>query len=104
MRYISGKRRVEAFNVISVLKKLFVYEEIFFRFECSIRYCCFCHSFSGCMQQQTSRNSDSDNVSAPNTGVARIVYINTDTLMNQYLLAIELNEAFLKNRRNGGPN
>ena len=26
----------------------------------------------------------------------RIVYINTDTLMNQYLLAIELNEAFLK--------
>ncbi len=52
--------------------------------------------FSGCMQQQTSRNSDSDNVSAPNTGVARIVYINTDTLMNQYLLAIELNEAFLK--------
>ncbi len=26
----------------------------------------------------------------------RIVYINTDTLMNNYLLAIELNEAFLK--------
>lgn len=31
-----------------------------------------------------------------NTGNTRIVYINTDTLLNNYLLSIELNEAFLK--------
>ncbi|MDE7073707.1 MAG: OmpH family outer membrane protein [Odoribacter sp.] len=29
-------------------------------------------------------------------GASKIVYINTDTLMNNYLLAVELNEAFLK--------
>lgn len=29
-------------------------------------------------------------------GATKIVYINTDTLMNNYLLAVELNEAFLK--------
>lgn len=31
-----------------------------------------------------------------NAGATKIVYINTDTLMNNYLLAVELNEAFLK--------
>ncbi len=45
----------------------------------------------GAMTASTSavKNTDSCNV-------ARIVYINTDTLMNKYLLAVELNEAFLK--------
>lgn len=31
-----------------------------------------------------------------NAEATKIVYINTDTLMNNYLLAVELNEAFLK--------
>lgn len=31
-----------------------------------------------------------------NAVATKIVYINTDTLMNNYLLAVELNEAFLK--------
>lgn len=53
-------------------------------------------SLSGCTQQRTSGTSGNNPVSAPVAGTARIVYINTDTLMNQYLLAIELNEAFLK--------
>ncbi|MDE7374491.1 MAG: OmpH family outer membrane protein [Odoribacter sp.] len=53
-------------------------------------------SLSGCTQQRTSGTSGNHPVSAPVAGTARIVYINTDTLMNQYLLAIELNEAFLK--------
>lgn len=56
----------------------------------------FAISLSGCMQQRTSGTSGNNPVSAPVAGTARIVYINTDTLMNQYLLAIELNEAFLK--------
>lgn len=30
------------------------------------------------------------------TGATKIVYINTDTLLNNYKLAVELNEAFLK--------
>lgn len=33
---------------------------------------------------------------ACHAGASKIVYINTDTLMNNYLLAVELNEAFLK--------
>lgn len=56
----------------------------------------FAISLSGCTQQRTSGTSGNNPVSAPVAGTARIVYINTDTLMNQYLLAIELNEAFLK--------
>lgn len=53
-------------------------------------------SLTGCTQQRTSGTSGNNPVPAPVAGTARIVYINTDTLMNQYLLAIELNEAFLK--------
>lgn len=33
---------------------------------------------------------------ADEAGATKIVYINTDTLMTNYLLAVELNEAFLK--------
>lgn len=47
----------------------------------------------------TEKNEvDSSAKSDGMTGVVgtRIVFINTDTLMNNYLLAIELNEAFLK--------
>lgn len=56
----------------------------------------FAISLSGCLQQHASGTSGNNSVAAPVAGTARIVYINTDTLMNQYLLAIELNEAFLK--------
>lgn len=52
--------------------------------------------FSGCTPKNTAEVSNSGSSKAENAGIARIVYINTDTLMNQYLLAIELNEAFLK--------
>lgn len=52
--------------------------------------------FSSCTQKQQSASSDQGVTPVANTKVARIVYINTDTLMSQYLLAIELNEAFLK--------
>ena len=52
--------------------------------------------FSSCTQKQQSASSDQGVAPVANTKVARIVYINTDTLMSQYLLAIELNEAFLK--------
>jgi len=47
--------------------------------------------------RQTSENALalSDGGSG-NAGATKIVYINTDTLMNNYLLAVELNEAFLK--------
>ena len=38
----------------------------------------------------------SPNVSGGDAAVAKIVYINTDTLLSNYLLSIELNEAFLK--------
>lgn len=53
-------------------------------------------AISGCTPQKNSEVSNSVNQQPNNTGTARIVYINTDTLMNKYLLAIELNEAFLK--------
>lgn len=56
----------------------------------------FAISFSACTQQRTAGTSGTNQSVAPQHGTARIVYINTDTLMNQYLLAIELNEAFLK--------
>ena len=51
--------------------------------------------FSSCTQKQQSVSNE---VVAPvsNAKVARVVYLNTDTLMSQYLLAVELNEAFLK--------
>lgn len=52
--------------------------------------------FSSCTQKQQSASSNQGAAPVANTKVARIVYINTDTLMSQYLLAIELNEAFLK--------
>lgn len=51
--------------------------------------------FSGCTPQKAADVSNGGG-SAANGGGARIVYINTDTLMNNYLLAVELNEAFLK--------
>lgn len=51
---------------------------------------------SGCTPQKSSEVSNNVSHQSNNTGTARIVYINTDTLMNQYLLAMELNEAFLK--------
>jgi len=56
----------------------------------------FAISLSGCTPRQTSGTSGTASAPVAGAGVARIVYINTDTLMNQYLLAIELNEAFLK--------
>ena len=37
-------------------------------------------------------------------GDAKIVYINTDTLLRNYTLSVELNEAFLKNRKREIPN
>ncbi len=55
-------------------------------------------TFSACnSQNQEAANASTAVVKKNETGnVARIVYINTDTLMSQYLLAVELNEAFLK--------
>lgn len=56
----------------------------------------FAISFSGCTPQNTSTVSGGSSSPASHGGAARIVYINTDSLMSKYLLAIELNEAFLK--------
>lgn len=55
-------------------------------------------TFSACNSQNqgTATNSTSAVKNTSSGNVARIVYINTDTLMSQYLLAVELNEAFLK--------
>lgn len=55
-------------------------------------------TFSACNSQNQGTATASPSA-VKNTGsgnVARIVYINTDTLMSKYLLAVELNEAFLK--------
>ena len=51
--------------------------------------------FSSCTQQQQTAPVKGE-MPSTNGKVAKVVYINTDTLMSQYLLAIELNEAFLK--------
>ena len=51
---------------------------------------------SGCTPKNAPEASARVSTPTGNNGAARIVYINTDTLMNKYLLAIELNEAFLK--------
>lgn len=53
-------------------------------------------SFSACNPKNTNEASNGSRSKTENAGATRIVYINTDTLMNNYLLAIELNEAFLK--------
>ena len=50
---------------------------------------------SSCNSQNTNAASVVNSQPAA-AGVARIVYINTDTLMTKYQLAVELNEAFLK--------
>lgn len=54
--------------------------------------------FSSCAfeNRQAANGSKTDENRAVNGSGTKIVYINTDTLMTQYLLAIELNEAFLK--------
>lgn len=49
--------------------------------------------FSG---RKTCEPGESAPVAADNSGATKIVYINTDTLMNSYKLALELNEIFLK--------
>ena len=54
-------------------------------------------SFSACTTEKgASEASTNVSIISDNVGVARIVYLNTDSLMSKYLLAIELNEAFLK--------
>lgn len=53
-------------------------------------------ALSGCTSGKPVGDTNSaGNVKTNGVGT-KIVYINTDTLMNNYLLAIELNEAFLK--------
>ncbi len=54
--------------------------------------------FSSCAfeNQQAANGSKTGESKAASGSGTKIVYINTDTLMTQYLLAIELNEAFLK--------
>lgn len=52
--------------------------------------------FSGCTPQKATEVSNGGGNGTANSGGTKIVYINTDTLMNKYLLAVELNEAFLK--------
>lgn len=52
--------------------------------------------FSGCTPQKAAEESNGGGNGTANSGGTKIVYINTDTLMNKYLLAVELNEAFLK--------
>lgn len=50
--------------------------------------------FSGsksCNQPETSVSAGTEN-----SGATKVVYINTDTLMNNYKLAMELNEIFMK--------
>ncbi|MEG0795624.1 MAG: OmpH family outer membrane protein [Odoribacter sp.] len=49
--------------------------------------------FSG---HKSAGSVTSGNNQVENAQATKIVYINTDTLMNNYLLAVELNEAFLK--------
>ena len=57
----------------------------------------FVTSFFACVPEKGSSEAlSSTSVVLGNSSVARIVYLNTDSLMSQYLLAIELNEAFLK--------
>lgn len=49
--------------------------------------------FSGRRSGESTEQSASE---GGNTDATKIVYVNTDTLLSNYLLAIELNEAFLK--------
>ncbi len=49
--------------------------------------------FSGRQTAEVTASASDGNV---NAGATKIVYINTDTLMNNYQHAVELNEAFLK--------
>lgn len=49
--------------------------------------------FSGRQTAEVATSASDGNV---NAGATKIVYINTDTLMNNYQHAVELNEAFLK--------
>ncbi len=53
-------------------------------------------SLSSCTPNKNTGATSAETNGMTSTGGTRIVYINTDTLMNNYLLAIELNEAFLK--------
>ncbi len=53
-------------------------------------------SLSSCTPDKNTGAAPAGTNGMTSTGGTRIVYINTDTLMNNYLLAIELNEAFLK--------
>lgn len=53
-------------------------------------------SLSSCTPDKNTGATPAGTNGMTSTGGTRIVYINTDTLMNNYLLAIELNEAFLK--------
>lgn len=55
--------------------------------------------FSACNSQSQGTGGAPASANAPASvagGGTRIVYINTDTLMNKYLFAVELNEKFLK--------
>lgn len=52
--------------------------------------------FYSCTPNKASETVGSGNATEGNGTGTKVVYINTDTLMNNYLLAIELNEAFLK--------
>lgn len=51
---------------------------------------------SGCKSGEVRETRTTVDNGTENAKATRIVYINTDTLMNNYLLAVELNEAFLK--------
>ena len=55
--------------------------------------------FSACNSQSQGKGGAPASANAPASvsgSGTRIVYINTDTLMNKYLFAVELNEKFLK--------
>lgn len=52
--------------------------------------------FYSCTPNKSSETVNTSNATEGNGTGTKVVYINTDTLMNNYLLAIELNEAFLK--------
>ena len=61
-------------------------------------------SLAGCTSGKANGEVGSGEAVKTNGTGTKIVYINTDTLMSNYLLAIELNEAFGRSRRNAAQN
>ena len=72
--------------------KVTFYEEFVDRIKCVIVDCCDSFVYFSGNSKSTSNQGDTITVNAD----AKIVYINMDTLLNNYTQSRELNEAFLK--------